>query len=136
MIEHYPYFGFPNYRNYRRPYSYYSPYYNSHNSRFNSAKNVQNSCSPSDFLGKKQGDSSCSSSNRVNTSKNDCVNDQKHEDCNVLDDDRGFSQECFEIFGIKLHFDDLLIIALLFFLYQEDVKDEYLYISLVLLLLS
>ena len=46
------------------------------------------------------------------------------------------STECFEIFGIKLHFDDLLIIALLFFLYQEDVKDTYLYIALILLLLS
>lgn len=44
--------------------------------------------------------------------------------------------EYFEIFGLKLHFDDLLIICILFFLYQEDVKDTYLYISLILLLLS
>ncbi len=47
-----------------------------------------------------------------------------------------FSDEYFEIFGLKLHFDDLLIICILFFLYQEDVKDTYLYISLILLLLS
>ena len=42
----------------------------------------------------------------------------------------------FEILGIKLYFDDLLIICLLFSLYQEDVKDTYLYIALILLLLS
>ena len=42
----------------------------------------------------------------------------------------------FEIFGIKLYFDDLLIIALLFFLYEEGVEDNLLFISLVLLLLS
>ncbi len=46
------------------------------------------------------------------------------------------SEECFDFFGLKLHFDDLLIIALLFFLYQEEVKDPYLYIALILLLLS
>lgn len=42
----------------------------------------------------------------------------------------------FEIFGIKLYFDDLLIIALLFFLYEEGVEDNLLFISLILLLLS
>ena len=53
-----------------------------------------------------------------------------------LDKDDYDEEQCFEIFGLKLHFDDLLIIALLFFLYQEEVKDTYLYISLILLLLS
>ena len=42
----------------------------------------------------------------------------------------------FEIFGIKLHSDDILLICLIFFLYKEGVKDEYLFISLILLLLS
>ena len=42
----------------------------------------------------------------------------------------------FEILGIKLHSDDILLICLIFFLFQEGVKDEYLFISLVLLLLS
>lgn len=41
-----------------------------------------------------------------------------------------------EILGIKLYFDDILIIGLLFFLYNEGVKDEFLFISLILLLLS
>ena len=42
----------------------------------------------------------------------------------------------FEIFGLKLYLDDVLIVCLLFFLYQENVKDDGLFIILVLLLLS
>ena len=42
----------------------------------------------------------------------------------------------FELFGIKLYFDDILILSLLFFLYKEDVKDEGLFLALVLLLIS
>lgn len=42
----------------------------------------------------------------------------------------------FELFGLKLYFDDILLICLIFFLYQEGVKDDELFISLILLLLS
>ena len=42
----------------------------------------------------------------------------------------------FELLGLKLYFDDVLLICLIFFLYQEGVKDEELFISLILLLLS
>lgn len=42
----------------------------------------------------------------------------------------------FEIFGIQLYLDDIIILGLLFFLYQEGVQDEMLYIALILLLLS
>lgn len=42
----------------------------------------------------------------------------------------------FEIFGLKIYFDDLLIICILLFLYQEGINDKYLFISLILLLLS
>lgn len=42
----------------------------------------------------------------------------------------------FEILGIKLHSDDILLICLIFFLFKEGVQDEYLFISLILLLLS
>lgn len=41
-----------------------------------------------------------------------------------------------EILGISLFFDDIIILALLFFLYQEGVQDEILFITLILLLLS
>ncbi len=42
----------------------------------------------------------------------------------------------FEILGIKLYLDDIIILGLLFFLYQEGVQDQMLYIALILLLLS
>lgn len=41
-----------------------------------------------------------------------------------------------ELFGIKLYFDDVLILSLLFFLYKENVKDDGLFLALVLLLIS
>lgn len=45
-------------------------------------------------------------------------------------------EQYFDIFGIRLHFDDVLILCLLFFLYEENVSDQLLFISLLLLLLS
>lgn len=45
-------------------------------------------------------------------------------------------QAIFEIFGIKIYLDDLIILGILFFLYQQNVKDEMLYIILLLLLFS
>lgn len=56
-----------------------------------------------------------------------------------LSDERNVDKQdapIFEIFGIKLFFDDILIIALLFFLYEEGVRDNLLFISLILILLS
>lgn len=41
-----------------------------------------------------------------------------------------------EISGQKLYLDDLIILSLLFFLYKEDVKDDMLFMLLILLLVS
>lgn len=46
------------------------------------------------------------------------------------------SEAFFEIFGLKLYFDDILIICILFFLYNEKVHDDELFICLILLLLT
>lgn len=46
------------------------------------------------------------------------------------------STDYLEILGIKLHFDDILLILLIYFLYTEGVKDIYLFFVLILLLLS
>lgn len=62
-----------------------------------------------------------------NTIKPSCISSE-------LDSDKDFP--IFEIFGIKLYLDDIIIICLLFFLYQEKVNDEMLYIILFLLLFS
>ena len=45
-------------------------------------------------------------------------------------------QAVFSIMGINLYLDDLIILGVLFFLYQQKVHDEMLYIILILLLLS
>ena len=42
----------------------------------------------------------------------------------------------FDLFGIRLFLDDIIIICILIFLFQEDVKDEMLYLILIMLLLS
>lgn len=72
----------------------------------------------------------------------------KHEEKNSITDSSKISnttnsketvnneQAIFEIFGIKLYLDDLIILGILFFLYQQNVKDEMLYIILFLLLFS
>lgn len=57
----------------------------------------------------------------------------------VFFDISGFSnleKPVLEILGIKLYQDDLIILALLFILYKENVNDEMLFISLILLLVS
>ena len=38
--------------------------------------------------------------------------------------------------GIDLYLDDIMILCLLFILYKEEIKDEMLFIALILLLLS
>jgi hypothetical protein len=42
----------------------------------------------------------------------------------------------FEILGIKIFFDDLLIICILLFLYEEKIEDNLLFIALILLLIG
>lgn len=65
--------------------------------------------------------------------KKEQINNKKD---NADESKRVLDQQVFEIFGIKLYFDDILLIALIFFLYNEGVEDNLLFISLVLLLLS
>ena len=66
------------------------------------------------------------------TSEESTCSQKKVEKENKPNEDREF----FEILGIKLYFDDILLICLIFFLYNEGVKDESLFIALILLLLS
>lgn len=109
----------------------------SKNTSFSNGKNA--SCMNNNFNNKKQStcfnnDFNCKKTNTNMNNTADCNCCNNFDVCNEFN---SYDEEqCFEIFGIKLHFDDLLIIALLFFLYQEDVKDTYLYIALILLLLS
>ena len=60
------------------------------------------------------------------------ISNSEHSCSNQKSDDNVW----FDLFGIKLYFDDVLILSLLFFLYKEEVKDEGLFLALVLLLIS
>ena len=48
----------------------------------------------------------------------------------------GFDEPIFNIFGISLYIDDLLILCILFTLYINDVHDNMLFISLLLLIIT
>ena len=61
--------------------------------------------------------------------KQEKQSEKKEGDC--LDE-----KPIFDFFGIHVFSDDLLIIAILFFLYSEGVQDPELFIALVLLLIS
>lgn len=69
------------------------------------------------------------SENIINTTQN--KTEPSKENCSFED-----SEYFFEIFGIRLHFDDVLIICILFFLYTEEVRDYELFLCLILLLIS
>lgn len=105
----FPFFGYPyNYPYYR--------YYNKYNHNSQAIQNTQVNNK------QKETDSITNSKEIGNT-----INSRAYSDSN---------QAIFEIFGIKLYLDDLIILGLLFFLYQQDVNDEILYVILFLLLFS
>lgn len=140
--------------NHRRANNYYSPYNNLHNNNLESNNLRENPCFPSVSSRKEQGNFDCSSNNTIlrndskNISKNNNYYSKKDNSDNNNDNNNNnsnnnenecigeFNNSFFEIFGLKLAFDDLLIIAMLFFLYKEEVNDTYLYIALILLLLT
>ena len=53
---------------------------------------------------------------------------------NIQENRQAYNLPVFEIFNMKLHYDDLLIIGLLFFLYSQNVRDDELFLVLLLLL--
>lgn len=73
-------------------------------------------------------------------SAKECLNrnqKQKEEKSVLNEENMSFEDKpVFELFGIKLYFDDLLLLGLLFFLYSEDAQDKELFFALILLLLS
>lgn len=110
MMFSYPYFNYPYYRRYR-PF----PYAPKPNTSFSTSE--PNSHSEKENKKEKKNAT-------TNKSSSNSASDQEN---------RG---DFFDIFGIRLYFDDILLICLIFFLYKEGVEDQSLFISLILLLLS
>lgn len=122
-MSRFPYINMPfsYYRSYPRfPNSYnYSPYFNPANTNNSS---VSQSFNNSMYHNAFESNQKFESAPKVEKQKNK----SNSNDYDYL----------FDLFGLKLYFDDILILSLLFFLYTEGVKDEMLFISLLLLLIS
>lgn len=108
----FPFFRSP-YNNYY--YRYYPNYNANHNSIPENAKNTEDA-------------STVDKENVLDNTRR--KNEKKSEKKNGLED------PIFEILGIYIYLDDLIILGLLFFLYTENVHDEILFMTLILLLLS
>lgn len=148
-MNNFPFFRFP-YNNYYRYYN----YKNNLNRNINHLNYpAENSCiaCPSSRNNNCMDRSSKIVNNayqKANFKNNNCENDNSKLTKNksskfylgpIVFDSSSFSdleKPVLEILGLKLYLDDILIISLLYFLYEEDVKDETLFISLLLLLLS
>lgn len=115
MMYNYPYIGYPFNKNYYRYFN-QSPVANHYNNlaRNNTYLNQATSNSSEDH-----------NYNNEDSSSNKRTNDNKKSNSEYID-----------ILGIRLHFDDILLILLIYFLYSEGVKDFGLFITLILLLLS
>lgn len=102
-------------------YPYHRDYYNN-----NFYHNIQNT-NEDNFKNNYEDFSKKDNNNLENTNENkiDKNNDRFSNDDTIIN-----------ILGIKLSFDDLLILGLLYILYTEGNKDISLYIVLILLLLS
>lgn len=127
-------FPFNNFYNYRPPNYYtYNPNHNQKNTSYNTMQGYNSNESKKNF---DQNNSNFLHENSHHSTQGNNFS-QKEEpqgknESSTYDSDEYF----FELFGLKLYFDDVLLICLLFFLYQEGVKDQELFISLILLLLS
>lgn len=111
---------------FRFPFFYQPNYYRNHfsNSHFRNPKG-----SPNWQLNSSE---TTSTDFHTKNSTSSIPEDKKNNSKSHVSDETYF----FELFGLKLYFDDILLICLIFFLYQEGVKDDELFLGLVLLLLS
>lgn len=127
-------FGFPyQYPYYNRYYNNYK-YYNSDTAQ--DANNDKNSSNTEELNDTQDGSVQA---NEENSRYNSKISSKNNSILPFSFNFTGFSdtdEPVIEILGIKLFLDDIIILGLLFILYQEGVKDEMLFISLILLLLT
>lgn len=138
----YPFYSFPRFKR-------YPPYYGSSLARLreppiSSIPHEDFSRNLGDFQkNHKQTPNSISRKETIHKAKGNIKNaiphNTKNNSCHdTIENTKSENDEdvLFEIFGLKLFYDDVLLICLIFFLYQEGVQDQYLFVALILLLLS
>lgn len=139
MMYNYPFFSFPRFRRYGvyEPSPSYSsvsmPYYNIASNKNALENKPKLNKSYSNHLSNRNKLVENSKHSNLSFSSKTTKKDVSSPQCRKHEED---AQPLFEIFGLQLYYDDILLICLIFFLYQEGVQDEYLFIALVLLLLS
>ncbi len=116
MMFNYPYFGMPFYKRYSR-YGYRYPYTYSSKSGYKEKTQHSNESYSKINSNQKEKEAKTDLNCKASTNENT-------------------DAPLFQLFGISLYFDDVLLVCLILFLYQEGVKDEGLFIALILLLLS
>jgi len=82
---------------------------------------------------------SCSSSPQQIDSNNMAVNCENTNSNNFNEKNKSNKYNddyLFDLFGLKIYNDDILLVSLIYFLYSEGVKDDGLFLVLILLLLS
>ena len=116
---------FPSYPFHNRYYNYktYSNKFENFQNIHNKSNNLENNFSKLNNL------------ENITNKYNDLKNEQKKDSESSISSETS-SEPFFEIFGLQLYLDDILIISILFFLYFEDVHDDALFICLILLLLN
>ena len=138
MMFHFPYLNTPYYNRYTR-YGYRYPYYPYRNmsNRINfkspsyNRYNVHEIKNNINSFNREKNNSNLNSKNANDNNEQDCNHIKKEETFGINTD-----SPLFQLFGINLYFDDILLICLIWFLYDEGVKDEGLFLALILLLLS
>ena len=135
MIYNYPFFGVPNYLNYnlnspnqyvgKKNLSQVSSYHT--NTNKNSHSNINNlNANRTDIPKYFKTPNRVQSNTSRETTNIGSIQNKKREDEDPL----------FNFGGIPLYFDDVLLICLILFLYNEKIDDYYLLLALVLLLLG
>ncbi len=136
MMPHFPYLGMPYYNRYSRyGYGYHYPYYSYKKTKENFSNNnsINNTTHEINGRYKYEVKNDKSKNNQINETEN---NVRQNGVNNEQSNDQNNDKPLFQFFGINLYFDDILLICLIWFLYDEGVKDEGLFIALILLLLS
>lgn len=157
MVANYPYFGLPNYMRYMNPNAYKNiqqqkQEYIRNNSRAQPQNRNPYYSAPYTQSNRQNLQTPMNSRNNLNyrppsynahskTNPKQINNDYNSGKVNITKSkkEKAKQQESpplFSFFGINLYFDDVLILCILFFLYNERVNDPYLFFTLVLLLLT
>ena len=149
MINNFPFFRGP--FNYPRNYSNNIPYNLNYNPNFPYGRNILDDSTKNNSE-KSSNERNISSIEEKDNPEKDSIKKENNNDKRskeksskytsfgpiFINTDGFFNKEepLLNLSSLKIYLDDLIILSLLYILYKEDVKDDILFISLILLLIS